>query len=110
MATKTRARSPILEAVHETAKDLERHGFITKREMAKYDLLCLTPVPRYDSKAIRTLRKKLAISQSVLAAILNTSVSTIRQWECGDKHPSGPSLKLLHLIDRKGIEALYIEA
>jgi len=106
MPTKTRAKSPILEAVHETAKDLERHGFITKRDMAKYDLLCLEPVPAYDSRAIRALRKKLAISQAVLAAILNTSVSTVRKWECGDKHPSGPSLKLLHLIDRKGLEAL----
>ena len=106
MATKTRAKSPILEAVHETAKDLERHGFITKRDMAKYDLLCLEPVPAYDSKAIQALRKRLAISQAVLAAVLNTSVSTIRKWECGEKHPSGPSLKLLNLIDRKGLEAL----
>ena len=106
MATKTRAKSPILEAVHETAKDLERHGFITKRDMTKYNLLCLEPVPAYDSKAIQALRKRLAISQAVLAAMLNTSVSTIRKWECGDKQPSGPSLKLLNLIDRKGLEAL----
>lgn len=45
------ARSPLLQAVHETAADLDRHGFI-------------------------------------------------------DKRPSGPSLKLLHLLDRKGLEAV----
>jgi putative transcriptional regulator len=30
----------------------------------------------------------------------------VRQWEIGDKHPSGPSLKLLSLLDRKGLEVL----
>ena len=32
--------------------------------------------------------------------------STVRQWEIGDKQPSGPSLKLLSLLDRKGLEVL----
>ena len=34
------------------------------------------------------------------------SLSTVRKWEVGDKHPSGPSLKLLNLLDRKGLEAV----
>jgi len=38
--------------------------------------------------------------------VLNTSLSTIRQWEIGEKRPSGPSLKLLDLLDRKGLETL----
>ena len=29
-----------------------------------------------------------------------------RQWEVGEKHPSGPSLKLLNLLDRKGLQAV----
>ncbi len=41
-----------------------------------------------------------------MAAVLNTSLSTVRQWEIGEKQPSGPSLKLLNLLGRKGIEAL----
>jgi putative transcriptional regulator len=28
------------------------------------------------------------------------------KWEIGEKHPSGPSLKLLDLLDRKGPETL----
>lgn len=43
---------------------------------------------------------------AVLAAVLNTSASTVRKWEIGEKQPSGPSLKLLNLIDRKGLEAV----
>lgn len=38
--------------------------------------------------------------------MLNTSVSTVQKWEVGDKKPSGPSLKLLNLIERNGLEAL----
>jgi putative transcriptional regulator len=38
--------------------------------------------------------------------VLTTSVSTVQKWEIGEKRPSGPSLKLLDVVDRKGIEAL----
>ena len=41
MTTKPKAKSRILEAVHETASDLHRLGFIDKRKMQKYDVLCL---------------------------------------------------------------------
>jgi len=106
MTTKPKAKSRILEAVHETASDLHRLGFIDKRKMQKYDALCMEPVPEYDAEKIRTLRKNLHLSQAVLAAVLNTSLSTVRKWEIGDKKPSGPSLKLLNLIERKGLEAV----
>ncbi len=46
------------------------------------------------------------LSQAVFAAVLNTSLSTVQKWEVGDKKPSGPSLKLLTLIERKGLEAV----
>ncbi|WP_297445945.1 DNA-binding transcriptional regulator [Acidiferrobacter sp.] len=106
MTTKPKARSRIFKAVHETASDLHRLGFIDKRAMRKYDILCREPIPEYDAERIRALRKTLHVSQAVLAAALNTSVSTVRKWEVGDKKPSGPSLKLLSLIERKGPEAV----
>ena len=106
MTTKAKTKSRIFEAVHETASDLHRLGFIDKRKMRKFDALCLDPVPEYDSVKIRALRDHLQLSQAVLAAVMNTSLSTVRKWEIGEKHPSGPSLKLLNLLDRKGLEAL----
>ena len=106
MTTKTKAKSRILEAVHETAADLHRLGFIDQRKMRKYDALCLDPIPEYDSEKIRSLRDRYQLSQTVLASLLNTSPSAVRQWELGDKHPSGPSQKLLNLLERKGLEAL----
>ena len=103
---KTGTKRLILEAVHETAVDLHLLCFIDQRKRAKFDLLCQAPIPDYDSEKIRALRDRFKLSQAVLASILNTSLSTVRQWEIGDKHPSGPSQKLLDLLERKGIEAL----
>ena len=47
---KSKAKSPILEAVYETASDLHRLGFIHKRNMHKFNALCLAPVPDYSSE------------------------------------------------------------
>ncbi len=106
MSTKPKAKSAILEAVHETALDLHNLGFIDQRKMRKFDLLCVDPIPDYDSVKIRALRQRFNLSQAVLASVLNTSLSTVRQWEIGDKHPSGPSQKLLSLLERKGLDVL----
>lgn len=106
MTPKIKTGSKILDAVHETASDLHAAGFIDKRSMQRYDALCLEPVPDYSSAKIRALRARHKLSQAVFASVLNTSLSTVRQWEIGDKHPSGPSLKLLNLLDKKGLEAL----
>lgn len=106
MTAKTKAKSRIMEAVHDTASDLHDLGFIDQRKMRQYDALCLAPIPTYDREKIRSLRDRYQLSQAVLASLLNTSLSSVRQWELGDKHPSGPSQKLLDLLDRKGLEAL----
>ena len=104
--TATKAKSPIFDAVYETASDLHALGFIDQRKMRKFEVLCQAPIPDYDSEKIRALRDRFKLSQAVLASVLNTSLSTVRQWEIGDKHPSGPSQKLLNLLERKGLEAL----
>jgi putative transcriptional regulator len=57
-------------------------------------------------RKIKTLREDARVIQAVFAAVLNTSVSTVQKWEAGDKRPSGPSLKLLNLIERKGLDAV----
>lgn len=106
MTKKTPTKSRIFEAVHETACDLHRLGFIDKRKMQKYDVLCLEPVQCYDAARVKALRERLNLSQAVLASVLNTSASTVRKWEVGDKRPSGPSQRLLDIIERKGLEAV----
>jgi len=96
----------ILAAVHETARGLHRAGLIDKRRMARYDALCLPPSPDYEAAQIKALRARLRLSQTVLADVLGASPSTVRKWESGDKRPSGPSRRLLDILERKGLEAV----
>ena len=98
--------SRILEAVHETARDLHSLDFIDIRAMRRYKALCIEPVPDYTAEEIRSMRTRYRISQAALALILNTSLSTVQKWEVGEKHPGGPSLKLLNILDRKGLDSL----
>ena len=72
MTNEPKSKSRLLEAVHETARDLHRLGFIDKRKMRKYDALCLEPVHEYDAEKVRALRERLHLSQAVLASVLNT--------------------------------------
>jgi putative transcriptional regulator len=58
MTPKRKAGNRILEAVHETARDLHAAGFIDRRRMHQYDALCMAPVPNYSSRRIRALRKR----------------------------------------------------
>ncbi len=106
MPAKPKANSRVLDAVHQTAEDLHRLGFIDKRKQRKFDALCLPPIPPYDGEQIKALRERVNLSQAVFASVLNTSPSTVRKWEIGEKHPSGPSLKLLNILDRKGLEGV----
>lgn len=105
MAT-TKRKSRILEEMHETARELHGAGIISKRRMGELEALCNLNVEEMSPKKIKSLRAKSHVSQAVFAAVLNTSVSTVQKWEVGDKKPSGPSLKLLNLIERKGLEVV----
>jgi putative transcriptional regulator len=99
-------KSRLLNEMHETARGLERIGVLNKHTMREFDVLTLPPVKELTAKQIRALRTRNRVSQAVFAALLNTSVSTVQKWEIGEKRPSGPSLKLLDVIQRKGIRAL----
>lgn len=96
----------ILEVVHESAKDLHDAGVMDAVTMREFESLCIPPVKQYSAEQIRQIRTRNKASQAVFAAYLNTSKSTVQKWEQGAKKPNGPSLKLLDLVDRKGIEAL----
>lgn len=96
----------ILEVVHESAKGLYDAGVIDVTTMHEFDALCLPPVKEFSAEEIKTLRLKEHVSQAVFAKYLNTSSSTIKQWEQGEKRPRGTSLKLLNLIATKGLSIL----
>ena len=100
------AKKRILDTVHETAKGLHDAGVMDTRTMREFDALCLRPVKNLSAAQIKRLRTRNKASQAVFAAYLNTSPSTVQKWEQGQKKPNGSSLKLLNLVEQKGLEAL----
>lgn len=104
--TATKRKSRILDELLETTRGLHGAGLISKRRMREFDALCHLDVHEMPPQDIKSLREKSHLSQAVFAAVLNTSLSTVQKWEVGDKKPSGPSLKLLNLIERKGLEVV----
>ena len=96
----------ILNAVHETARGLHKAGAMDAATMREFDDLCPPPVRHYSAGQIKRLRLRCKASQAVFAAYLNTSPSTVQKWEQGRKQPGCASLKLLNLVDRKGLAAL----
>jgi putative transcriptional regulator len=104
--TKRKYRSETLESAHSAATGLYKIGVIDKATMRYFDRACLTPVENFKPRAIRSIRTKANLSQSVFASALNVPTSLVSQWERGEKKPSGPSLKLLALVKNKGIDAI----
>jgi putative transcriptional regulator len=99
-------RSDALAAIHETATDLHDAGVMDKRTLRGFDELCLTSVRPMSAADIRALRARERVSQAVLARYLNVTTGLISQWERGEKRPAGASLKLLNLVDRRGLAAI----
>ena len=98
--------SKIIDAMIETAHDLHDAGGMDEMTMREFEAFKLPPVKQYSAVQIKRIRKKNKVSQPVFAAYLNTSPSTVRQWEQDQKHPRGTALKLLSLVDKQGLKAL----
>jgi putative transcriptional regulator len=99
-----KTKSAILEAVRETAKGLHAAGVMDQVTLREFDRMCLPPVEALRPEEIKKIREKSRVSQAVFAALLNTSVSTVQKWEIGQKRPTGTALKLLHLVQKRGLE------
>ena len=103
---KKQYRSRLMASLHETAEGLHEAGVMDKRTMRKFDELCLTPVKPLQPEEIRALRQRERASQAVFARHLNVTTGLVSQWERGEKHPKGASLKLLSLVAKNGLEAI----
>ena len=81
-------------------------GAVDKQTMREFDEACLTPVHVLAPEEIKALRKRERISQPVFARYLNVSKNLVSDWERGVKKPGGPALRLMTVIQKKGLEAI----
>lgn len=98
--------SKIRKAVLEAVKDLYDIGLIDDATMRRFKRGTIPPVREYSPEEIRALRERLKITPTTFAHYLHTSSSTVKKWEQGVSRPGGPALKLLNVVDHKGLEAI----
>lgn len=101
-------KKALLDVAHEIATDIHKAGGIDAQTMREFDAKCLPPIKEYKPSQIRRIRLRNKVSQTVFAAYLNTSPSTVRQWEQGLKKPGRISLKVLSLVEHHGLK--YVAA
>lgn len=96
----------LLSELQETVTGLHNAGVISARRMNEYEPLRNLEVQDISPQQIKALRLREHLSQSVMATVLNVSTSALQKWESGDNKPNGSSLRLLNIIEKKGLEAI----
>ena len=94
-------RDSIKEAIGTTVQDMLNAGLkvsFTKKELDSLGVEI--PKREITAQEIKNIRKNIKVSQSVFAKLLNVSVSSIRQWEQGNRKPSGSTVILLELLQK----------
>jgi|SRR5580700_11640842 putative transcriptional regulator len=99
-------KSGAMAAIYETMEVLYDGGVIDKQTMRRFEDACLTPIRPLKRKEIKAIRGKEHVSQTGFANYLNVTSSLVSKWERGEKRPSGASLKLLSLVQKKGLAAV----
>jgi putative transcriptional regulator len=102
----TQSRSSIMASIHETAEGLYEADLLDKQTMHEFDERRLTPVQPLTPNQIRHIRERENVSQTIFARYLNVNKNSVSQWERGEKSPSGAALKLLSLVEKKGLSAI----
>jgi putative transcriptional regulator len=103
-----------LKDLQEIAHDFNKIGVVSDETVEHLDARLrlrelrdkLPAVEEMNGQAIKTLRARFNLSQSMLAAYINMSVVTVSKWERDEKKPNGAALLLLNAINRKGPDIL----
>ncbi len=99
-------RTEAFAAIHETAESLARIKAIDKQTMREFDETCLASIEPLTPEQIKAIRERERVSQPVFARYLNVSKNLVSDWERGKKKPSGAALKLLSLVEKRGLNAI----
>jgi putative transcriptional regulator len=95
----------------ETAQDMVDSGLMDQAGLDKITMrharhaLALSNLV-ISGEQIRKMRERANMSQTVFAHFLNVTSGYLSQLERGDKQPKGATLRLLDVINRKGIDPL----
>jgi putative transcriptional regulator len=106
--TKTRKRNAAVDAA---LLDMAKDGLLSRKLSEKITMRILganappRPAP-LSPEQIRAIRERTGVCQAVFARLLNLTTGYVSELERGAKRPTGAALALLHVVCRKGIDAL----
>jgi putative transcriptional regulator len=95
-------RKTLSQTIITAAKELG----LSKATVAELEKLDIPEARMLSPKQIKQIRNKVRVSQGVFAALLNVNPSTVQKWEQGKVKPQSAALRLLNIIDTKGIDVL----
>jgi putative transcriptional regulator len=105
-STSTKYKGEVFQALHRSASALRRVGAMSAQTMRTFDVTCIEQPGVWTKAEVRALRERHGMSQPVFAAYLNSTPSTVAQWESGAKRPSKIAAKLLQVFAKHGPETL----
>jgi putative transcriptional regulator len=92
----------VQETLSEMAKDLYSVGAINEAVLTRFN----QDLQGFSPSQITSLREKLGLTQALFAAYLNVSDKVVKRWEQGKAKPTGATLKLLSIVEKKGLDIL----
>ena len=95
-----------LPSLHPYLHSSISNDFILLKSLISADIFLTFATSCYKDTDIRKIRKKLNISQAILAYLLNAKLGTVQKCESGVKHPCGANNRLLQIIEKNGLEVL----
>jgi len=81
----------IFDELHESVKEAGEIRSGQREPSRKFE---------YHTANIKTLRKKLNVSQEEFALLIGVSSKTLRNWEQGRRNPEGPAQALLRVVEK----------
>ncbi|MFO7641383.1 MAG: DNA-binding transcriptional regulator [Candidatus Competibacteraceae bacterium] len=106
MRKRKQYKSEAFAAIHETMDALHQIEAINKKTMRDFDAACLADLPEMEPEEIRALREREHVSQPIFAAYLNVTRNLVSDWERGVRRPGGTALRLLSIVEKRGLDSL----
>lgn len=98
---KKRTSKEISKGIIESLQDAVRYTKGEKVKGVRISVREIPDIPKYNSRQIRTIRKKRNLTQLSMAKTIGVSKKTVEAWESGRNIPTGPARRLIYLIDKK---------
>ena len=75
-------------------------------ELLTYKTADIPEPQTYTADAIKSIRKKMHVSQPVFASIVGVKKGAISAWECGARSPDPTVCRFMRVLEREGMAAL----